>query len=82
MGFLGPFLALMCADALITACGTLLETGLRGTIHTERYATAPVVVSADQNVHWTTVKHTKDRTKVKHKEPVAERVVGRSGFRR
>ncbi|MFF2848634.1 FtsX-like permease family protein [Streptomyces sp. NPDC058001] len=70
-GFLGAFLALMCAAALITACGTLLETGLRGTIGTERYAAAPVVVSADQNVHQTTVKK---KGKVKHKaKPIAER---------
>ncbi|MEV0255536.1 FtsX-like permease family protein [Streptomyces sp. NPDC050732] len=73
-GFLGAFLALMCAAALITACGTLLETGLRGTIKTERYAATPVVVSADQNVHQTTVKHKKGKTKVKHKaKPLAER---------
>lgn len=73
-GFLGAFLALLCAAALITACGTLLETGLRGTIRTERYAAAPVVVSADQNVHRTTVKHKKGKTKVKHKaKPIAER---------
>ncbi|MEV0094406.1 FtsX-like permease family protein [Streptomyces sp. NPDC050738] len=74
-GFLGAFVALMCAAALITACGTLLETGLRGTITTERYAAAPVVVSADQNVHQTTVKHKGNgKTKVKHKaKPVAER---------
>ncbi|MET8562145.1 FtsX-like permease family protein [Streptomyces flaveolus] len=73
-GFLGAFLALMCAAALITACGTLLDTGLRGTIRTERYAAAPVVVSADQYVHVTTVKHKKGKTKVKHKaKPIAER---------
>ncbi|MER5536426.1 ABC transporter permease [Streptomyces mirabilis] len=73
-GFLGAFFALMCAAALITACGTLLETGLRGTIATERYAATPVVVSADQNVHQTTVKHKKGKTKVKHKaKPMAER---------
>lgn len=73
-GFLGAFLALMCAAALITACGTLLETGLRGAIHTERYAAASVIVSADQNVHQTTVKHKKGKTKVKHKaKPIAER---------
>jgi putative ABC transport system permease protein len=73
-GFLGAFLALTCAAALITACGTLLETGLRGTIRTERYAAAPVVVSADQNVHQTTVKRKKGKTKVKHKaKPIAER---------
>ncbi|MEV8556617.1 ABC transporter permease [Streptomyces sp. NPDC051917] len=74
-GFLGAFLALMCAAALITACGTLLDTGLRGTIRTERYAAAPVVVSGDQYVHQTTVKHKKGKTKVKHKaKPIAERV--------
>ncbi|MFF4133173.1 ABC transporter permease [Streptomyces mirabilis] len=73
-GFLGAFFALMCAAALITACGTLLETGLSGTIATERYAATPVVVSADQNVHQTTVKHKKGKTKVKHKaKPIAER---------
>lgn len=73
-GFLGAFVALVCAAALITACGTLLETGLRGTIATERYAATPVVVSADQNVHRTTVKHKKGKTKVKHKaKPIAER---------
>ncbi|MGW1778411.1 FtsX-like permease family protein [Streptomyces sp. NPDC002143] len=73
-GFAGAFVALMCAAALITACGTLLETGLRGAIRTERYAAAPVVVSADQNVHQTTVKHKKGKTKVKHKaKPIAER---------
>ena|SRR5438105_3771320 len=73
-GFLGAFLALMCAAALITDCGTLLETGLRGTISTERYAATPVVVSADQNVHQTTVEHKKGRTKVKRKaKSIAER---------
>ncbi|MGW1776403.1 FtsX-like permease family protein [Streptomyces sp. NPDC002104] len=76
-GFLGAFLALLCAAALVTACGTLLETGLRGTIATERYAGAPVVVSADQNVHVTTVKEKKGdppKVKTKHKaKPVAER---------
>ncbi|MEU6776900.1 ABC transporter permease [Streptomyces sp. NPDC046759] len=74
VGFLGAFLALMCAAALITACGTLLDTGLRGTIRTERYAAAPVVVSGDQYVHQTTIRHKKGKTKVKHKaKPIAER---------
>ncbi|MFD5413025.1 FtsX-like permease family protein [Streptomyces nojiriensis] len=74
-GFLGAFVALLCAAALVTACGTLLETGLRGKIGTERYAATPVLVSADQNVHETTVKEKKGgRTKTKHKaKPVAER---------
>ncbi|MFD9367838.1 FtsX-like permease family protein [Streptomyces sp. NPDC060020] len=75
-GFLGAFVALVCAAALVTACGTLLETGLRGRIGTERYASAPVLVSADQNVHETTVKKKGEgkKAKTKHKaKPVAER---------
>ncbi|MER7728274.1 FtsX-like permease family protein [Streptomyces sp. NPDC096323] len=74
-GFLGALLALMCAAALVTACGTLLETGLRGRIATERYGATPLLVSADQNVHRTTVKHKGNgKTKIKHKaKPVAER---------
>ncbi|WP_030301530.1 FtsX-like permease family protein [Streptomyces katrae] len=73
-GFLGAFTALLCAAALVTACGTLLETGLRGRIAAERYAAAPIVVSADQNVHQTTVKEKKGKAKTKHKaKPVAER---------
>lgn len=74
-GFLGALLALMCAAALITACGALLETGLRGRIATERYAATPLIVSADQNVHRTTVKHKGNgKTKVKHKaKAVVER---------
>ncbi|MFI5982741.1 FtsX-like permease family protein [Streptomyces sp. NPDC051555] len=73
-GFLGAFVALLCAAALVTACGTLLETGLRGVVATERYAGAPVVVSADQDVHERTVTEKKGRTKVKEKaKPVAER---------
>ncbi|MEU9347365.1 ABC transporter permease [Streptomyces sp. NPDC048278] len=73
-GFLGAFLALLCAAALISACGTLLDTGLRGTIRTERYAATPVLVSADQYVHRTTVKYKHGKTKIKRKaKPVAER---------
>ncbi|MFI7274375.1 ABC transporter permease [Streptomyces sp. NPDC049879] len=70
-GFAGAFLALFCAAALITACGSLLETGLRGDIGTERYAATPLVVTADQNVHHTTQKG--DKTKHKAK-PVNEHV--------
>ncbi|MDK0524944.1 FtsX-like permease family protein [Streptomyces sp. ML-6] len=74
-GFIGAFLALFCAAALVTACGILLETGLRGTIATERYAAAPVIVGADQNVHQTTIKKKKGKVKQKHKaKPLAERV--------
>ncbi|NXY99160.1 ABC transporter permease [Streptomyces sp. BR123] len=75
-GFIGAFLALFCAAALVTACGILLETGLRGTIGTERYAGAPVIVSGDQNVHQVTTKEKKKgKTKTKEKaKPLGERV--------
>ncbi|KUJ67571.1 ABC transporter permease [Streptomyces albus subsp. albus] len=69
-GFIGAFLALFCASALVTACGVLLETGLRGEIATERYAGAPVVVSADQSVHHLKKKHGKTKDKAK---PLSER---------
>ncbi|MFF9350148.1 FtsX-like permease family protein [Streptomyces sp. NPDC014734] len=68
--FAGAFVALMFAAALVTACGALLDTGLRGTIPTERYAGTPVLVTADQELHWTKVK--KGKTKEKSK-PLTER---------
>ncbi|MFE5945084.1 FtsX-like permease family protein [Streptomyces sp. NPDC056480] len=74
-GFIGAFLALFCAAALVTACGILLETGLRGTIGTERYAGTPVIVGGDQNVHQVTVKNKGGKTKTKKKsKPLGERV--------
>jgi putative ABC transport system permease protein len=64
-GFIGAFLALLCAAAMVAACGVLLETGLRGRLAPERYAGAPIIVAADQYQHW--VKHKKDKTKDKAK---------------
>ncbi|GAA2298033.1 FtsX-like permease family protein [Nonomuraea roseoviolacea subsp. roseoviolacea] len=52
-GFAGAFVALLCAAALVTACGMLLDTGLRGSVAPERYAGAPVVVAGDQYVRQT-----------------------------
>ncbi|MGW6460072.1 FtsX-like permease family protein [Streptomyces sp. NPDC055078] len=70
-GFAGAFLALLCASAVVSACGALLETGLRGEIRTERYAGTPIVVSGDQNVHH----RQKKGDKTKHKaKPLGERV--------
>ncbi|WP_131763899.1 ABC transporter permease, partial [Actinomadura fibrosa] len=85
----GAFAALLCAAALVCACGVLLDTGLRGSIAPERYAGAPVVVTGDQFVHQTTVKK---KGKVKHKAkgiaerawlpaPVADRVRSAPGVR-
>lgn len=63
-GFAGAFVALFCAAALVCGCGTLLVTGLTGTVRPERYAAAPIVVSGDQDVH--ALVH-KGKGKVKHK---------------
>lgn len=73
-GFAGAFLALLCAAALVCACGVLLDTGLRGSVAPERYAGAPVLVSGDQYVRQTTVKRKKGKVKTKRKaKAIAER---------
>lgn len=52
--FAGTFVALMMAALIVSACGILLETGLRASVPPERYAGAPVVVAADQRAHYVT----------------------------
>ncbi|MFJ6938865.1 ABC transporter permease [Streptomyces sp. NPDC101132] len=49
--FAGTFLALLTAVAIVSACGILLETGLRAGVPPTRYAGAPVLVAADQQLH-------------------------------
>ncbi|WP_184791069.1 FtsX-like permease family protein [Phytomonospora endophytica] len=74
-GFVGAFVALMCAAAMVAACGMLLDTGLRGEIPVERYAGSPIVVAGDQMLHWNVVKDKGDgetKTKTKSK-PLTER---------
>ncbi|GAA1241819.1 ABC transporter permease [Kitasatospora nipponensis] len=51
--FAGSFVALLFAAAVITACGTLLQTGLTAHLAPVRYAQAPVLVAADQSVRIT-----------------------------
>ncbi|PJN29186.1 ABC transporter permease [Kitasatospora sp. CB02891] len=53
--FAGTFLALLFASAVVTACGVLLQTGLTATVGPDRYADAPIVVAADQQVKMTVV---------------------------
>ncbi|KAB2350883.1 ABC transporter permease [Actinomadura rudentiformis] len=50
--FAGAFVALFCAAALVTACGMLMDTGLRGKVSPERYAGTPVVVAGDPQSHF------------------------------
>lgn len=52
--FAGTFVALMMAALIVSACGILLETGARASVPAERYATAPVVVAADQYARFVT----------------------------
>lgn len=52
--FAGTFVALMMAALIVSACGILLETGLRASVPPERYAKAPVVAAADQYAHFVT----------------------------
>lgn len=71
---LGAFLALFCAAAMVSACGGLLETGIHGSIPPQRYAGTPTVVTADQQIHWTKIKHKHGKIKKKTKsKPLAER---------
>ncbi|MFG2297118.1 FtsX-like permease family protein [Streptomyces sp. NPDC048603] len=49
--FVGTFVALLMTVAIVSACGILLETGARASLPPTRYADAPVVVAADQQVH-------------------------------
>ncbi|MGW5352290.1 ABC transporter permease [Streptomyces sp. NPDC004031] len=43
--FAGTFIALFFAAVVVTACGTLLQTGLTAHVPPERYARVPVVVA-------------------------------------
>ncbi|NEB75536.1 FtsX-like permease family protein [Streptomyces sp. SID14478] len=52
--FVGTFVALMMSALIVSACGILLETGLRASVPPQRYAGAPVLVSADQSAHHVT----------------------------
>ncbi|MFI1015895.1 FtsX-like permease family protein [Streptomyces sp. NPDC020965] len=74
-GFIGAFLALLCAALLVSACGFLLQTGLIGEIRTERFAATSLVVGGDQNVRQVRVKDKGGERKTKRKaKPLAERV--------
>ncbi|MFJ3911957.1 ABC transporter permease [Streptomyces vinaceus] len=50
--FAGTFVALLMTVAIVSACGILLESGARAALSPTRYAQAPVVVAADQRIHW------------------------------
>jgi putative ABC transport system permease protein len=49
-GFVGAFVALTFAVAIMTACGILIESGARARPSVARYAAAPVIVAGEQTV--------------------------------
>lgn len=48
--FVGMFVAVLAAAALVTALGVLFESGLRAGVPPQRFAGAPVVVGAQQSM--------------------------------
>ncbi|MEU8571663.1 FtsX-like permease family protein [Streptomyces pathocidini] len=52
--FAGTFVALAMAALIVSACGILLETGVRASVPPERYAKAQVVAAADPYAHYVT----------------------------
>lgn len=52
--FAGTFIALMFAAVIVTACGTMLQTGVTAHVAPVRYAHVPVVVAADPQARITT----------------------------
>ncbi|MEU6854873.1 FtsX-like permease family protein [Actinacidiphila alni] len=49
--FAGTFIALLFAAAVVTACGSMLQTGITAHVKPVRYAHTPVVVAADPSAH-------------------------------
>ena len=49
-GLAGVFVAVLFGSAVLTACGVLIDSGLRGGYPPERYAAASVVVGAPQSL--------------------------------
>src|SRR3954453_22625296 len=49
--FVGAAVALFSAAVLVSACGVLLASAVRGTPTAERYAGAPVIVAGKQTMH-------------------------------
>jgi putative ABC transport system permease protein len=47
-GFVGVFIAVLAASALVTALGVLFESGLRSGVPPQRYAAASVIVGGNQ----------------------------------
>ena len=53
LSFVGVFVTVMAAATLVTATGSLLEGGIRGSVESERLSGADIVVAADQGIRET-----------------------------
>ena len=47
-GFIATFVAVVFGTAIVMACGSLMETGIRSNVPAERLAAAPIVVTGKQ----------------------------------
>jgi putative ABC transport system permease protein len=75
--FIGAFIALAVAAALVMACGTLLEAGLRSEAPVERYSAAPLVVAGNQNAKVNPGKENEDSIPLLERARVASSLVPR-----
>ncbi|MGP4051576.1 FtsX-like permease family protein [Streptomyces sp. 2A115] len=71
-GFVGTFVALLLGAAVLSACGVLLESGIRAGSSPERYAASDVVVTGRQEVELTL--EDLDGSTLKESQPLPERV--------
>ncbi|WP_411152787.1 FtsX-like permease family protein [Streptomyces sp. A30] len=71
-GFTGTFVALLLGAAVLSACGMLLESGIRAGSSPERYAAADAVVAGRQAVELTL--KDLDGSTLKEAQPLPERV--------
>ncbi|MET7683083.1 ABC transporter permease [Streptomyces sp. NPDC005423] len=77
-GFAGTFVALLLGAAVLSACGILLESGVRAGSPAERYAAADGVVTGRQEIE-IALKDV-DGTAVKESQPLSERVPLNTGL--
>ncbi|MFF5900951.1 ABC transporter permease [Streptomyces argenteolus] len=71
--FAATFLALLMGAAVISACGVLLESGLRSTLPPERYENAPLIVAGRQSAELDV--KSADGSTYRSSQPLPERLV-------
>ncbi|MFF8973830.1 ABC transporter permease [Streptomyces sp. NPDC014995] len=71
--FAATFLALLMGAAVISACGVLLESGLRSALPPERYENAPLIVAGRQSAELDV--KSADGSTYRSSQPLPERLV-------